>query len=148
VKLNSVKTGIRSTEKVSALLVSKIFYGTEPIISRACQWTADFEPGTLKPALEECADNLKKESEMLETKRLKELALIGLRLEREQIDREIHAINTQLGTCSPLDITGVLNIKPAPKTKPRTISPEGRQKLSLLAKRRWKAARKNGKAAL
>jgi hypothetical protein len=84
---------------------------------------------------------------MLETKRLKELALIGLRLEKEQIEREAEMIKIQLNEDKATTWTAPA-IKPAKKTKPRTISPEGRKKLSLLAKRRWKAARKNGKAAL
>jgi hypothetical protein len=88
---------------------------------------------------------------MLETTRLKELALIGLRLEREQIEREIATIHAQLVDMRPItasDATTIsMRIEPR-KTKPRTISPEGRKKLSLLAKRRWKTARKNGKAAL
>lgn len=92
---------------------------------------------------------------MLETRRLKELALAGLRLERERIDRETNAITAQLSIAIARGLRERIStlapeviVKPATKSRPRTISPEGRKRLSLAAKRRWKMAHKLGKVTL
>ena len=68
-------------------------------------------------------------------KRLLELALKGLEVERQRIEEEIASIQRQLRMESPARTAG----QPEKKTlkKKRTLSPAGRKKLSDLMKARW-----------
>jgi hypothetical protein len=94
---------------------------------------------------------------MFDEKRLNELALIGLRRERDAIDLEIKAIESQL-TSTTFETAS----DPAPETvtkrprvakvsyamRPRQLSDEARRRLSLVAKRRWKQAHREGRSRL
>ena len=97
---------------------------------------------------------------MPNNKRLLELALKGLEVERSRIDQEINELTSQRG------MQRVGNERTARKArtiiaggsaagdartgaKPkRTLTAAGRKKLSEAAKRRWAANRKTGKTTL
>jgi len=85
---------------------------------------------------------------MLQRNRLLELALKGLKAERQLLDEEMAAIQRQLkGNAAP----GTTRVAPASpsrrteKAQPRPVSrltPAGRKKLSDLMKKRWAERRK------
>ena len=78
---------------------------------------------------------------MIDNKRLIELALRGLELERQRIQDEIDSLRRQFGGNRPA-------AKPGPKSSSRPkssrggrLTPEGRRKLSESMKARWAARR-------
>jgi Spy/CpxP family protein refolding chaperone len=71
---------------------------------------------------------------MLDSKRLIELALRGLELERQRIQIEIDALQRQV----PKSRQTKLGKKPSSKSR---LTPEGRRKLSDAMKARWAARR-------
>jgi len=96
---------------------------------------------------------------MTDTKRLLELALKGLEVERVRINQEITDIQSQLRrTAGPMPgkvrtkLASVIK-KSSAKTataspKRRRMSAAARKKLSDAAKRRWVASKKAGKSTL
>lgn len=87
---------------------------------------------------------------MLETQRLKELALVGLQWERDRIDSEIDAIKAQLGfeNTEKSEISIQAPMAEKQPARPRKMTADGRRRLSMAAKQRWKEAHRLGKATL
>lgn len=72
----------------------------------------------------------------MDEKRLLELALDGLRVQREKIDREIDEVKSRL---SDRDMAGT---QTQPPKKQRTISEEQKRKMAAGTRRRWAKWRK------
>jgi hypothetical protein len=78
-------------------------------------------------------------SRMEKGRRLLELALKGLIVERQRIDEELRDIRRQLGGRGQED---ALEEAPGRRTRPRSLSAAYRKKISEGMKRRWAARRK------
>ena len=94
---------------------------------------------------------------MNDRKRLLELALKGLQVERDQLSRQITEIEAELRkgggrsarTGSARVAASVTTVKTvAPSRKRRKMSAAARKKLSEAAKRRWEVSKKAGKKTL
>jgi hypothetical protein len=85
---------------------------------------------------------------MLQRNRLLELALKGLKVERQLLDEEIAAIQRQLKADVAPGTTGVVPASPnrrmakAQSRRGSRLTPAGRKKLSDLMKKRWAERRK------
>lgn len=77
----------------------------------------------------------------LTNKRLLSLALEALYSERQKLDEEIADIEQQLGGDAPSSLG--IRAPGASKGAKRRLSADGRKAISLAAKRRWAAFRKN-----
>jgi hypothetical protein len=82
---------------------------------------------------------------MAEHRRILELALKGLEVERSRINDEIRELESRVRGIA----IGNTNSSPARILKKRRgITAAGRKRLSEIAKRRWAVSRKAGKATL
>jgi hypothetical protein len=80
---------------------------------------------------------------MPNNKRLLELALTGLEVERQRIESEIVELRRQLGPKTQPMARGVESQDENSKVKKRhQMSAAGRRKMSLVMKRRWAARRR------